>query len=186
LLEIRPHEPEQFVAGDTVLWTKSLDDFAPSDGWTLSYRFVGAAEEIAATAVVATANTIGGWDVAIAAVDSDVAPGVYRLIGYVSNAGTGARHTVVDETVTIAANLATGTPASLQSDNENILAAIDARMSGRITADQESVAINGTQITRIPIEKLATLRGIYAARVWREQNPGRSNPSHALRFRHAR
>lgn len=31
-------EPSSFVAGDTVVWTKSLSDYLPSD-WTLSYSF---------------------------------------------------------------------------------------------------------------------------------------------------
>ncbi len=34
-------EPLTIRAGDTIKWTKSLDDYKASDGWTLSYSFRG-------------------------------------------------------------------------------------------------------------------------------------------------
>ena len=34
-------EPLTIRAGDTIKWTKSLDDYIASDGWTLSYSFRG-------------------------------------------------------------------------------------------------------------------------------------------------
>ena len=32
-------EPDSLVAGDTVVWTKSLSDYPSSDGWALTYAF---------------------------------------------------------------------------------------------------------------------------------------------------
>ena len=34
-------EPLTIRAGDTIEWTKSIDDYKASDGWTLSYSFRG-------------------------------------------------------------------------------------------------------------------------------------------------
>jgi len=34
-------EPTVITAGDTVRWTKSLNDYSPDDGWVLSYAFRG-------------------------------------------------------------------------------------------------------------------------------------------------
>lgn len=188
MLQIPTCEPRSFIAGDTVQWTKPLSDFLPSDGWALKYRMTNAmaGAEITAANIVATPNAAGYWDVALAAADSSVAAGVWRLIGWVVLAATGERHTIYDETVNVFADAATATPAALQTDNEKTLAAIDARLSGRMTADQEQVQINGTAITRIPIKDLRAMRGSYAAAVWREQNPDVSNPRHIVRFTHAR
>lgn len=184
LFQIPSCEPDAFVAGDTLQWSKSLADFSSSDGWALSYRFVGEQATIDAANIAAVPNAAGGWDVSITAANSITPPGVYRLIGFVTLAGE--RHTVVDKAIEAFPNLATGTAGSLQTPNEIILAAIDARMLGRLTADQEHVQINGTALTRIPIEKLAALRGVYASKVWRERHPGVSYPSHAMRFSRAR
>jgi hypothetical protein len=187
LLTIPSCEPPQFVAGDTVQWTKSLADFVPSDGWTLKYRFTNAVAggEIAAANVTCAPNASGYWDVTVSAANSLVAAGVWRLIGWVSNVA-GERHVIFDEEMTILADATSVSPTGLQTPNERILIAIAARLEGRVTADQEQVQINGTAITRIPIEKLSALRGIYEGKVWREQNPTRSYPVHKMRFTHAR
>ena len=183
MLTIPAREPDRFVSGDTVQWTKSLRDFSSSDGWSLKYRLVGDAWTIESAAIVAIANASGGWNIAIASTSSMVGAGTYRLIGWVENLAVPVeRHTVIDTLVSVAADLALGDPVTLQSDNQRILAAIDARIAGRITADQESVTVDGTQITRIPITELITLRGVYAARVWAERHPTTSHPRHETRF----
>lgn len=181
-------EPRSFVAGDSVLWTKSLADYRPADGWTLAYRLTNAilGAEIAAAKIVATADTTNQfWNVAIAPADSAVSSGEWRLIGVVTLTATGERHTVFDAVIEVLANAMTIPAASLLTYNEQVLAAIDARVLGRATADQEKIQINGTALERIPIEKLGVLRGQFAAKVWHEQNPGRSNPVHKMRFGHA-
>lgn len=184
--QIPPCEPTQLVAGDTVQWTKSLSDYLSSDGWTLSYRVVGAEQEITAADIDADANTSGGWDVTIPAAASVLAQGTYRLIGFVAKASTSERYVIHDEAIRVDPDVAAGALDSILTDNQRTLAAIEARLAGRVASDQESVAIDGTALTRIPIAELASLRGVYAARVWRELHPGRSNPVHAMRFTRAR
>lgn len=185
---IPPCEPKEFVAGDSVLWTKSLPDYRPSDGWTLAYRLTNAklGLEIAAANISVVADASNAfWNVSITPANSDVAAGEWRLIGRVTLTATGEKHVIYDAVLEVLADAMTVAAASLQTDNEKILAAIDARLQGRATADQEQIHINGTTLVRTPIEKLAALRGVYAAKVWHEQNPGRSNPVHKMRFGHA-
>lgn len=182
------------IAGDTVQWTKSLPDFLSSAGWTLSYRLFGSTGSPAAppqslppTAIVTTANTSGGFDVVItptAWAQLFINGDTCRLMGWVTNVA-GERHTVYEGNCIVTPNVALGGLKAFQTPNQRILAAIDARLEDRMTADQESVQINGTMLTRIPIEKLAALRGAYVVRVWRDLNPGRSFPSHEIRFRNA-
>jgi hypothetical protein len=187
VLQIPSCEPQEIVAGDTVLWTKSLADFLPSDGWALKYRLTNAPAnaEITAANIVATANAAGYWDVVIAAASTSVAAGTWRLIGWVLLA-SGERHVVYDDVLSVLPDAAAATPANLLTPNERILAAIDARLLGRVTADQETVQVNGSALTRIPIQELSVLRGVYAAKVWREKHQDVSNPVHRMRFRSAR
>lgn len=49
-------EPASITAGDTVVWTKSLADYAASAGWTLKYRLINATAKIDIVAVAAGAD----------------------------------------------------------------------------------------------------------------------------------
>lgn len=165
-------------------FTKSLPDYSPADGWALSYRVVGDVDGDAVEPSVVTVTAVdAGWDVAIPArATAGLRGGTHRLFGWVTNAGTGERVVIHDERITVTPNVAAVVPSELLTGNQRILAAIDARLEGRVTGDQESVMINGTSLTRIPIEKLSTLRGVYAAKVWQEKHPDESHPRHLVRF----
>ena len=39
--DIPTKEPLTIRTGDTIEWTKSIDDYKASDGWTLNYSFRG-------------------------------------------------------------------------------------------------------------------------------------------------
>lgn len=181
---IPPREPLGFVSGDTVLWTKVLADYPLSDGWTLNYRLVGDVDSIDATSITVNADTeLGGWDVTIpAAKTGSLHPGVYRLIGWVLSADTTERHTICDRAVNVLVDITTGEPSVLQSPDKQMLLAIEARLTGRLSGDQEQVHINGTSIMRIPMKELMAYRGIYAAKVWREEHRGQAFPSIATRM----
>jgi hypothetical protein len=55
--------------------------------------------------------------------------------------------------------------ADRRSDAERILAAIEARIEGRISKDADSYSIEGRSISRMPMEQLLRLRGIYQREV---------------------
>ena len=54
-----------------------------------------------------------------------------------------------------------------------MLAAIEAVLEGRITADIETYSIAGRQITKIPISELLTLRSKYKIEVQAEEDAER-------------
>lgn len=180
--DIPSHEPLEIVAGDTVVWSKSLADYSPADGWALKYRIVGGTINLELTADASS----GTWLATIAAnaLAAIVALTTARLVGWVEK--DAEKWTIYDDYVRVEANLRTATAEQLKSQAQKNLDAIDAALAGRITADLEQYQINGRAVTKIPIKELQELRGVFVAIVWREQNRGASFPSHAIRFGGAR
>jgi hypothetical protein len=162
-------EPASQRAGETFHWTMSLPDFAPADGWSLTYYFSGPDRFI----VTATTSAAGDFDCQItAAISTNYPAGRYRYSGIVTKGSES--HEVRTGVCTITANLATASAGSQQSPNELMLAAIRARLNERATSQQliESYGIHGRQVAKVPLLDLVKLEGIYAARVYREQHPG--------------
>lgn len=180
--DIPSNEPLEFVAGDTVKWYKSLADYTPQDGWTLKYRIVGGTIDLTKTADASS----GTWLTTIDAADTAaiVADTTCRMIGWVEQ-GT-EKWTVFDDYVRVKPNLRTATATNLKTHEVRTLEAIESVIEGRATADLEQYQVNGRAVTKIPMTELFQLRGMYRAIVWRQQNPGASFPSHAVRFSSAR
>lgn len=178
--EIPDYEPTEIVAGDTVEWTKVLADY-PASAWALKYRIVGQgiAKEIAASADGdAYAITIPAADTA--AIQADVTA---RLFGYVESGVE--KHTVYDDRLRIKPNPRTASVTDLQSHAERAIAALEARIEDRLTADIESYSINGRSVSKIPILECRKLLGQYRAQLWREQHEDESHPTHAIHFSNA-
>lgn len=172
-------EPLQFSGGDLVQWTKAFADFAPPD-WTLAYRL------ILPTAVNATVTSSGGvYTVTFNATDTDdiVAQTTVRLVGYVTN-GTD-RKTVYDGFVTIRPNPATATAADLATHESRCLALIEAAIEGDLPTHMREYTVDGRHVSKIEPRELLALRDKYRILVWRQRNPGKSWPSHAVRFANA-
>lgn len=94
-------EPSFVRAGDTVAWTRTLDDY-PASAWTLKYRLINAAGKIDITAV-ADGDT---HSVSVAAATTAAwTAGVYAWQAYVEG-GTSERYTVGTGTVTVQPDLA--------------------------------------------------------------------------------
>jgi hypothetical protein len=96
-------EPASFPAGDTVQWTKSLNDYSPADGWVLTYAFRGETGD-GQHDVTCTAD---GQQFAalISAADSNLMnPGLYHWVARVSLAGV--VHTVDSGITEVTPNLA--------------------------------------------------------------------------------
>lgn len=76
-------EPREFKAGDTVKWTKSLDDYLASESWALTYYIRGPAS-------LDVSATVDDDDFAVtisSASTSSLPKGIYRMEGKVSKAG---------------------------------------------------------------------------------------------------
>ena len=134
-------EPISFVSGETVAWTKSLDDYLPSASWVLTYVFVKDGEQ---QKITATDNGDGDHLATITKVISDAfVPGIYQWQAHVDN--TTDHHMVDSGRVEIKPNF-----LDKESGFEN-----------RATQDQQSYTLQGTTLTRMPVVDLIKFRGIY-------------------------
>lgn len=168
-------EPTTFAAGDTVRWTTEEADYPPSEGWTLHYAIRGAQP----LDVEATADVVR-YAVAIAAADTAAFPaGTYRWQKFVTN-GANERVTLAVGAFLISANL-----AALEGDQrtyaERMLAAVEARIEGRLTQDVESYTIDGLALTHIPFEQLDGLRARFADQVAAERRAQRGQARQLVR-----
>lgn len=155
-------EPTAATAGDTWEWQRSYGDYPSSDGWTLAYYLQGPGK-IATIEGVAQADD--SYLVTIPpATTKDLPPGAYQLHGFVEDRDgetVDERHRVYHGQLLVAADPAQLT-APRQSHTEFMLDTIRLQLEGRLPQDRETIAIDGTQITRIPILELKRLEGIYA------------------------
>lgn len=163
--------PSVLVAKDTWEWNQSLD-YSSQDGYTLSFAFNGAGQlksDAAGVTITPVAN--GSWDISISSTATALAPGKYDLALFVTKAGKRITADLI-KGITVQPDFFTVTPGSLQSQAEKNLAAVDAVIAGRITADLQNYQILGRAVTKIPIKELMQLRGQLRNEVWRERHPG--------------
>jgi hypothetical protein len=177
--------PAILRAGDTWEWTRSIPDHPYDEGWRLKYGFhnVGsAASSNSKLQVTATQNANGkDHDVLVAKADTaPLLPGNWKWVAIVE-LGT-ERFTVDHGTVFVEPDLYAATAGTQQTHAEKMLAAIQAVLEGRATADLESYQIAGRSITKIAIADLIRWHNIYLARVQRERNPDRFGVDHAVHF----
>lgn len=156
--------PGCVVAGDSLSWSRSFDDYPASAGWALSYTL------ISPTAVKnfnATADG-DGFIVSVAAADTvDWPVGSCRLVETLSN-GT-QRVTVGNTPLQVSQNLAIATQGvDLRSHAEKMLASIEAWLESKAPT-AGALEIDGRKIQNYPLGDLLAMRDKYAAIVKREQ-----------------
>ena len=150
-------------AGDTLDFETTVPDYPASEGWTLKYRL---APRSAGTAIDLTAVADGDdYDItASATTTASWATGWYTWTAFVEKAGE--RFTVDRGQLEIRAASSTLAAATDgRTHARKVLDAIEAVLETRATLDQESYAINGRSLKRMPIEELLKLRQIYRAEV---------------------
>lgn len=175
--DIPTSEPTELTAGDSWQWDVSLTDYPPGDGWQLAYAIRGAEDLDAAWSSEISANG-GTYEVRIAAGNTDLTPGNYRLIGFVTLSGE--RHIVYDAPLTVRANPVTTVNAL--SHDETMLAAIDALLEGRAQDVKEGFSIAGRDVRKLSPEELVRWQNIYRARVLQARNPGALTPVYEAEF----
>lgn len=160
--------PAAIYLGDTLDFTTSgLTDYPAVGGWTLKLRL---APRSTGTAIDLTAAASGDDHqfTALATTTAAWAAGWYTFTGFAEKAG--ARYTVERGQVQLFAassTLAAGTDTRTHA--RKVLDAIEAVLENRATLDQESYAINGRSLKRMPIEQLLKLRQVYRAEVQGEE-----------------
>lgn len=177
--QVPPCEPVQIVGGDSVSWTRSLSSYRPSDGWTLNYRLFGGGVE----AMISDAGAAGYYALAFQPTDTDgvTVEMTARLVGWVTN-GAGESHTVFSGTVDVLPNLRTASETDLLTHVDRVIAACEAAIEGRLTADVARYGREGTFVDKLPIEQVRLTLGLYNAKRWRRDNPGRMAPVHVIGF----
>jgi hypothetical protein len=176
--------PTAVRAGDTWTWRISFTDYPASEGWALSYAIVPTANATQAPLVWSAAfvtDDDNEYTVTIPiATTDDFTAGGYRLTAFLTLAG--ARYSPYSQPLLVAANSAALTAGQGLSHAETMLAAIEAVLESRASADVESYQINGRALNRTPIRDLKRLRTEYRTAVWKERNPGRPLPSLRVYF----
>lgn len=163
-------EPTSVIAGDTVAWTKAIDDYPANDGWALSYSLLSSGKT--PISVTSTADgTTHSVSVAAAATALWVAA-TYTWTSFVTK-GT-ARYSVASGLIEIKPNPATQTSAyDPRTHEEKCLAAIEAVLEGRMSDDIVHYRIGtagaGREAWKLTHKELLELHSIYRARVARQK-----------------
>jgi hypothetical protein len=173
--------PDHFPAGTTVKFTRSLDDFAPSDGWAYTIYLNGLTQKFNKAATVVDNSFL------IDFLPSDTAslnPGPYRYAERLVNSGTGETYDITGDelVINIEPNVASSAAGTFNTWEERTLVVIEAAISGRLTADIQAYQIAGRSVSKIPIQELRTIRGELKAAIWRQNNPGQLGIPHRVAF----
>lgn len=155
-------EPATLVAGSTVTWKKEDPDYAPSDGFTLTYHFRGNAVG-ASFSVVATTSTSGDyWEATITNAKTEGLPaGAYGWQAQISDGTT--KHVIGSGTLLLQADFAdTDAPYDPRSEVKKTLDIINQAIQDKVFRDQSSYSIAGRSLNRIPLTELIQLRDKYS------------------------
>ena len=162
--------PARFTAGTTVSYTRSIANLPDSAyGWALYVSLADAAQLVAGPFTVTNASA----DVVIASTaTAALTPGSYRWQETLKELSPGTRVQEVSRGNSVVDfDLSTATAGSGQTDAARTLVALKAAMLGRITADAETIVIDGTTIAHIPFELLDSLVWKYQRIVDLQNNP---------------
>lgn len=162
-------EPKEFTAGDSLQWDRTLGDYPPSDGWTLSYVLTGAHASVLSISTTASDDDATHEVRVVPATTATYTAGRYDLIGFVTHTD-GRRFEVYRAACVVHPNAATATPAL--SFNERMLAAVESKISDRITADISRYSLEQQEVHREELANLNRQRNSYADAVRQERGGG--------------
>lgn len=163
--------PDHFPAGTTVKFTRSLDDFSPSDGWAYMIYLNGLTQKFNKAASIVD-NIFQ-----IEFVPSDTAalnPGPFRYAERLTNSGTGEVYDITGDelVINVEPNVGSASAGAFNTFEERTLAVVEAAISGRLTSDIQAYQIAGRSVSKIPIQELRIIRGELRAAIWRQNHPG--------------
>lgn len=173
--------PDHFPAGTTVRFTRSLDDFAPTDGWAYSIYLNGLTQKFNKAATVLD-NIFQ-----IEFLPSDTAslnPGPFRYAERLTNSGTGEVYDITGDelVINIEPNVGSAAAGAFNTFEEKTLVVVEAAIAGRLTADIQTYQIAGRSVSKIPIQELRVIRGELRAAIWRQNNPGQLGVPYRVSF----
>lgn len=167
--------PSEITAGTTVKFKRTTSDHPSNDGWTLTLYIVGA-KRISKAGV---ADGSGGYDFTLLPTETDdlTTPGNYQFFERATKGGevydSNTSPTLRSGVVKVLQDVATAADGDFQTFEEKQLAAVEARIEGRLTKDQESIQIDGIAVVKIAFEKLYAYRRALRQAVALQRRRGR-------------
>lgn len=156
-MSIPTSTPSEIIAGDSIAWTITLDDYPASAGYSLSYALVKSG------ALIGIASSPDGDDHAVslsAATTAGYAAGIYDYQAYVTLDAD--RYKVEDGSITVKPNFAAQTSGyDNRSHAKKVLDAIDSLLEGKAASDVSSYSIAGRSLTKYSPAELLDLRKYY-------------------------
>jgi hypothetical protein len=141
-----------------------------TDGYSYTIYFNGSRAVFSKTAIFDAANN---FLVTLTPSDLNVAADDYQYEGRVSNAVTGEVYAPDRGWVHLQFDLSTAGPGANLSQAQKLLQDLDDLIAARIAGDvPKRYMIGGRDLQKEDLKTLLTYRGIIAARVSRETNPG--------------
>lgn len=170
--------PTSFVAGDSVSWAWKDAKYTPTAGYTSGYSFVIPGQN---KTVVGVAQPDDSWLFTILSADSVWPAGSYGWQRYVTLAGE--RTTVASGRTTVqTAYAGQGAGNDPRSQYEQIIAAIDDTLQGRVNSDISRYSFNGRSLDKLTLAELMTARGYYQSQLNAYlQNTGQGGRSRIIR-----
>lgn len=153
---IPTEEPTEIQAGDTVKWTRTVDNFPASAGWALSYVAINAAGKITITttadgdahAVNEPGATTAAWSA-----------GRYDWQAYATKGAD--RYQVDSGAWSILTDYATATTKDDRTHARRTLDNIMAMLERKATQDQANYAIEGRSLSRYSWDELIEAKKHY-------------------------
>ena len=158
-------EPAALIAGDTAKWLRSLPDYLPADGWTLTYTLLNAAGKI--TIISSASASADSHLVNVPSADTALwLAGEYAWRAQIASA-TGDAYTIGSGTIIVQPAFSASTLDS-RSHARKVLANINAYLENANNLTAAKYEIAGRMLQRITIAELLTLRDRYRSEVARE------------------
>jgi hypothetical protein len=159
-------EPDQITIGETTTWSKTSSEY-PATDYSLKYTFNGSGGAKTITAEASGANYL--VTISAAGITSLVTlkPGTYTLLGWFEK-GAGdniERYTFLKKTITLLANLFSGSAAEEGSIARQTLALIQVAIKAYAKRPMDSITIGGKMITRPTLDVLTRFEREYNRRV---------------------
>ena len=166
--EIPYGHPAKMAAGDTLKFKKKLADYAPVDGWTMTYYIRGNGTGMVQS--YSNDNSTGDFSFYVSKRDTaEWTVGKYRFEGYVYNTN-GERYRVDYGDFELTADFQNGVSAlDVRSDNEKALDAITATINGSASYTERQFQINGKMIERFSLSELLKAKAYLESEVAKEK-----------------
>jgi len=151
-------EPDAFVAGDSVKWTKRISGYDPADGWVLSYAFVKDGDQ---QVIASTDNGDGAHLITLTpALSAAFKEGIYHWQSTLAD-GTD-RYQVTEGRIDVKPDfLNKSNGFDSRSHVKKVLDALNAVIEKKASKDQESITVGDKSIKRLTPSELLKWRSFY-------------------------